>query len=1196
MQTAASESLHFFKAGLQHAATLYDAAERAAGLICELFHADRVCVAFLEANGELISVVHGGGSPFQYRSQLTLEQGRIKRDGRPLAVPLFISDQTHAELREAYLALIGTPGTRALGIVPLYVKGALSGWIECHFFEKRSRWIESDCLLLRQCADITSFTMQDVRSQTESAMSTMQEKTAAPVQKERIRIDLAPWCMFDLNKDGLIQKTSCGEQKFSVFEILDWKGHSFSSVIRSFVGKEEQRILHEDLDNILKGLLPRTERIISFTRDKKEVPVLVHIESGLPDAEYITVVLSDISEPLTVQEKLQEARLQSMRLINYGQMLVIRTDSHFRITDVVGDSMRLLGVGREELLWKRDFWTTIVREEDLRVLRKTVREMDGHYTGFADEIQITHPKNNRVRWLLLNTAPLFHKDGAFIGWEAIVVDVTERRQAEHELLAQQKRLEALYDVSRALEGNMDPAFVALRGLRALIAATSCTGGLAAFYDRAHDHLDIVAAQGLTPSYMNEITRVMDGSNLLRLVIENRSGMLVDNIQEDPRAARALARKEGLRSAILMPLMYEEADGTQRVLGSFVLFSRRAGKFSSSDFELVAAAARQLGLVLRQAEFYAAEKRYTSSVKALYRLSHELSGLFTPREVAAHALPILEEELGCNRIWMGVINEAGTHIVGQGAQGPGVSAGIAELQIELSTPHDFLDEALETGKPVVVPVKSEMECGGLTRLLQRLKPNDLVVVPLVSLGQSVGVLIVEPEIEMQRFLKQRLPLLSSMASEMATVVVARRFEARMAGAEKMRMAGLFASGVAHNFNNMLQAIMGQAALVEMQIPNNPVLHESTAVITEVALKGAELIKQLLAMTRRDTGKVECFDMRELFTSAAALYQSVLGARHELLIEAGDSEIPVKADRGQIQQIFSHLIMNARDALQEDRPGRVKISMRKMRVTTGEVHPELSPGIYVCIEIEDNGVGMQPESVLRCFEPFFTTKNVDRDTGLALDGSGLGLSVAYSIAREYNGLIVIQSKAGAGTTVCTYLPLYSESPAATPTSPTSMPDREARTVALLNLSGSESADAIEVFGAAGLGCIEFPSSLDVITAAHRRKDLCLIAGSLDNTDCDVEAFVQEIRRRIPDIAFVFVSENAASWERKLVGYSNLSVIQAPARTVALRKVLQRLVRVSLRDMLEIETTDDSGKAIPLHENRNIAVPGEKEPEEC
>ncbi len=537
-----------------------------------------------------------------------------------------------------------------------------------------------------------------------------------------------------------------------------------------------------------------------------------------------------------------------------------------------------------------------------------------------------------------------------------------------------------------------------------------------FFDEQSKTLELAAAEGVGEKYVAEVERLINGPSLVRYTIAHKETLRVDNIQLDERAVIRTAKIEGLKSAIVAPLITG-----QRALGAIVVFRKEVRAYSDADMVVVTAAANQVASATWQAELYAGERRQASYFGALYRLSHELSGHLSPKEISQRAFHILNRELACKRMWLGVMNEQGTHLVGQAGFGPGVRKSLVTLQVEVERGSDnSLSNALERKEPIVVTAGDWSKCEGLDRIITKLNPGAFVIVPLVSLGQSIGALVIEPTVSTGFFSPTRLSFLASMASEIAVVLLANRFQSKVAEADKMRMAGLFASGIAHNFNNMLQAILGQASLLELQTEGRQSVKEAASVIKGAAQRGAALVKQLLSFSSVEVSQRVKFNVHDLIDQSRDLYRAILGSGIELVVEDYKNEDLVLADKNQIQQVISNLLMNAKEAI-GGKVGTVSIKIKDVLLRPGEVDPELIPGRYLRIDIKDNGIGMSDEVRSRCFEPFFTTKNVDAVTGIGISGSGLGLSTAYSIMRQHDGLITAQSDSMTGSIFTLYLPI-------------------------------------------------------------------------------------------------------------------------------------------------------------------------------
>ncbi len=848
-----------------------------------------------------------------------------------------------------------------------------------------------------------------------------------------------------------------------------------------------------------------------------------------------------------------ELRSQYRRMARYGNVVIIITDSNFRITDAFGNTEQILGIASSEMTSNPGIWDLILDPRDRGLLRRRIMRLRLEHDELREEVRVIHQRSGEVRWMMLRALPQFAPNGVFQGWEGFGIDVTDRRRAQEALMTQNRRLEALFEVARSLQGQTDPAIVTLKGLKALLRATGSRCGYGCFLHRERDELEVVAALGLSEKYLLSMESVLKGPSLLRFAIKERKGLSIDNLQDDTRAASTLAKLEDLRSCIVMPLATDEA-----VFGAIVLFKREAKSYSEADFDLVSAAATQMTLAVRQAEMYEAERRHSESLGALYRISHELSKYRSPREIAEHAFPVLQQEFALKRGWFGVVNEQGTHIAGKSGFGPGIRRQLQELQIELGLRHDFLDDAVRTQRPVIVEAGKEMECSGLNRIVQRLKFDTLVIIPLVSLGQVVGLLIVEPLVP-STFLKEgRLQLLVSMANEMATVLMSRRFESKMAEALKMRMAGLLASGVAHNFNNLLQAVMGQVSLIEMQLPKGSGAFEATRTINDAARRGAGLVSQLLNFASQGQGVRQNVSLNSLITESHELYESLLSKRIELRIETQPDCPELVADVSQIQQVLTNLLANAKDAIGNRPDGTVSISTCKVRLRSGEVDPELAPGVYIRVDVRDNGVGMNAEQQARCFEPFFTTKNVDRSTGVGLSGTGLGLSAAYSIVKSHDGIITVHSVPGEGATFSVYLPVLSVRAGSVLDSPAVKSHAVSRGGALLlGLEGGVHPFVSSIFESLGYrsrGVYDLQQAIEVLQQDKERWGFVVL--DLEGLGEAAPATCKQLLSTFADLGIIACSASSREWIEALPPTSRIEVVDKPLSVWSVEIALQRM----------------------------------------
>lgn len=695
-------------------------------------------------------------------------------------------------------------------------------------------------------------------------------------------------------------------------------------------------------------------------------------------------------------------------------LVTVETNESFTVSAIVGDTQKMLGLSQSQIVSNDGFWSRVLHPGDAKkLLLKTQR---GEPKPLDDEFRIVHQQTGAVHALLVSARPRLSVEGKLEGWTGFALDVTDRYEARRELLLERSRLDALYKVSRAQQSSPNSSVVALRSLQVLVSATQSDSGIVLMHPRGQERPEVVASTGFS---FRELERLEDDQDYFSILDKSifEQGVRVQDGSSAPAIYQALFGNDLADWRIAeIALKFEDQQ-----IGALFLCTRKPKFFSPADLDLLDIAASQVALSTRQAELFVAEKEQASSLAALYRLSHELSQQLSAQDVIEHAVPIIKDELACKRIWLGVMNEQQTLLIGQSGIGPGMRDGVSDMTIDLSVPHPFLDTAIRTRQSVIVPLGAYSVCSDLARTFDRLEVGPFALVPLVALGQVVGVLAVEPLAVNSFFGERKRQLLDSMASEIATIILARRFESRVADSAKMRMAALLSSGVAHNFNNLLQAIMGQASLIELESLSQEQRSKIAHMIMDAASKGANLVKQLYSFSSEATFSPDFLSLRSLLLDLKDRFRAQLGGAIELQYQIADDSLEIKGDSSMMQQVFSNLMENAKEALRNRPEPTVKVSAGRLRVRSGDVHSDLSPGSYVSITFEDNGEGMTEEEVERCFEPFYSTKDVDPRTGLSYSGAGLGLSSAYLIVRQHEGAIVARSQKGQGSSFTVYLPV-------------------------------------------------------------------------------------------------------------------------------------------------------------------------------
>jgi two-component system cell cycle sensor histidine kinase/response regulator CckA len=273
---------------------------------------------------------------------------------------------------------------------------------------------------------------------------------------------------------------------------------------------------------------------------------------------------------------------------------------------------------------------------------------------------------------------------------------------------------------------------------------------------------------------------------------------------------------------------------------------------------------------------------------------------------------------------------------------------------------------------------------------------------------------------------------------------KQLEQRLAQGEKLQALGKMAGGLAHEFNNMLAGIILNVDKLQIRHPpGDPTFFELKS-INEFAARGAQLVRTMLAFTRRQVFRPEVFDVTDALSDYYTLLRDIIDQRIKLDVVHGRDLPRVKADKGQLETAITNLCTNARDAMIE-KSGGGRLVIRTSRSDAAAARKDgfthVTDGDYVLIEVVDDGGGIPPEIMEKIFEPFFTTKAEGK-------GTGLGLATVYGIVKQLGGFIYPVSKVGRGTTFKIFLPawdgveeqsaaggvLEAPEPASTPTSST------------------------------------------------------------------------------------------------------------------------------------------------------------------
>ncbi len=372
------------------------------------------------------------------------------------------------------------------------------------------------------------------------------------------------------------------------------------------------------------------------------------------------------------------------------------------------------------------------------------------------------------------------------------------------------------------------------------------------------------------------------------------------------------------------------------------------------------------------------------------------------------------------------------------------------------------------------------------------------------------------------------------------------EVQLAQSRKMLAIGQLAGGIAHDFNNVLTAIIGFSdLLLARHKPTDPSFADIMN-IKQNANRAANLVRQLLAFSRRQTLRPEVTSLTDIVSDLGNLLGRLLGEKIELKIVHGRDVGLVKVDVNQFEQVIINLAVNARDAM----PNGGALVIRTHNVDLEEsrqLRPGLvPPGDYVLCEVEDTGAGMPPEVLEKIFEPFFTTKEVGK-------GTGLGLATVYGIIKQTGGFVFCDSEVGKGTTFRIYLPRHAEAERKGPPAAAPEPAKEAKPA---DLTGKgtillvEDEDAVRSFASRALQSRGYT----VLTAETGERALAIVeerGGEIDLVLSDVvmpemdgPTLLKEMRKRGHTTRVVFISGYAEdAFEKNLEGATDFAFLPKP-----------------------------------------------------
>lgn len=551
---------------------------------------------------------------------------------------------------------------------------------------------------------------------------------------------------------------------------------------------------------------------------------------------------------------------------------------------------------------------------------------------------------------------------------ALQTEVIEHKRAE----------EALRERSKLANLEADVGIAQTRGGLLAEILQSCSDAIvkhlgAAFariwtLNEEEDVLELQASSGMYTHLDGPHSRVPVGSLKIGLIASERQPHLTNQVVGDSRVGdQEWAKSEGMIAFAGYPLL---VDG--RVIGVVAMFARH--QLSDLTLQALASVSNNMALGIERKR---AEKTLRESEKRFF-------GAFE------HA-PIGVALVSPNGRWLKV-NRALCDLVGYSE-----SELLTRTFQEITHPED-LEADLENVRRMLA---GEIRTYQMEKRYLHGRGHPVTVLLSVSLVRDT----------------QDQPLY--FIAQIQDVTDRKRLEGKLFQSQKMETVGKLAGGVAHEFNSILTAIIGQSELLLGDLPEGSPLAKNATEISQAAGRAGALTRQLLAYGRKQFLRPETLDLNRVIANMEGMFHHLMGGDVVTQIIPAPGLQAVRADAGQIEQVILNLTMNAADAMPNGGKFTLETSNISLDQESVERYPELRPGEYVMLAITDTGTGMSEEVKARAFEPFFSTKGIG-------EGTGLGLSTCYGIIKQSGGHISVYSEPARGSIFKIYLPQVEPAP--------------------------------------------------------------------------------------------------------------------------------------------------------------------------
>lgn len=685
----------------------------------------------------------------------------------------------------------------------------------------------------------------------------------------------------------------------------------------------------------------------------------------------------EVIEHQQAEKKLWESEAFYHDLVETSHDLVWRCDAKGRFTFLNRAWERTHSYQLEEMLGR-----PFVDFQSPEVAARDSQEFGRHLAGGSViAYETTHlSKSGDEIYLAFNAIPLFDAAGRIVGTQGTAHDITARKQAELEIQRQNRELTLLNQVIASSASTQEPTTLLEAACRELALAFNAPRVTVALLNEQRTAAEMAAeylAPG-QPALMNQTIPIHDSSSF-RYLLTQKSPLFAADAQNDPRLApfRNLIHQRNTASLLLLPLVINDT-----VIGSLNLEMVEPHSFSAGEISLAWNVADEVATALSRLRLAQTHRRLITAIE-------QTADSVIITDVAGNIVyvnPAFERASGYS---LAEVLGRNPRLLKSGQQDAAFYEAMWATLRAGQVWHGQLmnkkkDGTLYTEDATISPVRDENE----------------VVIYYVAVKRDMT-----RELQLEEQYRQ---------------------------AQKLESVGRLAGGVAHDFNNILTAIMGHAGLALRIIPADHPAYSDIRGIQQSAERAANLTRQLLAFARRQMIEPRVINLNDLILNLDKLLRRLIREDIELVTLPAPDLGQVKADPGQLEQVLLNLVINARDAM----PEGGKLTLETANVTLDRSYTrqraEVIPGEYVLLAVSDTGIGMTEEVKEHIYEPFFTTKEVGQ-------GTGLGLATCFGIVKQNGGHISFYSEPDHGTTFKVYLPRVEEAvqPLPRPVKPSALP---------------------------------------------------------------------------------------------------------------------------------------------------------------